>query len=46
MDENDDKDNDAVWKDARYENGKGNLLLETHIKNANRKTKDTLRGWC
>ena len=34
------------WKDARYENGKGNLLLETHIKKANRKTKDTLGGWC
>ena len=30
------------WKDAKYENGKGNLLLETHIKKANRKTKDTL----
>jgi len=29
-------------KDARYENGKGNILLETHLKKANRKTKDTL----
>jgi hypothetical protein len=29
-------------KDARYENGKGNILLETHVKKANRKTKDTL----
>ena len=25
-----------------YENGKGNLLLETHIKKANRKTEDKL----
>jgi len=31
-------------KDARYENGKGNILLETHLKKANRKTKDTLAG--
>jgi hypothetical protein len=31
-------------KDARYENGKGNILLETHFKKANRKTKDTLGG--
>jgi hypothetical protein len=31
-------------KDARYENGKGNTLLETHLKKANRKTKDTLGG--
>jgi hypothetical protein len=31
-------------KDARYENGKGNTLLETHVKKANRKTKDTLGG--
>jgi hypothetical protein len=29
-------------KDARYENGKGNILLETHFKKTNRKTKDTL----
>ena len=29
-------------KDARYENGKGNILLETHLKKAKRKTKDTL----
>ena len=28
--------------DARYEYGKGNLLMETHIKKTNRKTKDTL----
>ena len=26
----------------RYENGKGNLHLETHIKKANRKTQDML----
>jgi hypothetical protein len=32
------------WKDARYENGKGNILLETHLKKVNRKTKDTLGG--
>jgi len=25
-----------IEKDARYENDKGNLLLETHIKKANR----------
>jgi hypothetical protein len=31
-------------KDARYENGKGNILLETHFKETNRKTKDMLRG--
>jgi len=31
-------------KDARCENGKGNILLETHLKKANRKTKDTLGG--
>jgi hypothetical protein len=31
-------------KDARYENGKGNIFLETHVKKANRKTKDTLGG--
>jgi len=31
-------------KDARYENGKGTILLETHLKKANRKTKDTLGG--
>ena len=31
-------------KDASYENGKGNILLETHLKKANRKTKDTLCG--
>jgi hypothetical protein len=31
-------------KDARHENGKGNILLETHLKKANRKTKDTLGG--
>ena len=28
--------------DARYENGKGNILLETHFKKANRKTKHML----
>jgi len=35
-------------KNARYENGKGNIqvLLETHLKKANRKTKDTLGGRC
>ena len=32
------------WKDARYGNVKGNLLLETHIKKSNRKTKGTLGG--
>jgi hypothetical protein len=31
-------------KDARYENGKSNILLETHVKKVNRKTKDTLGG--
>jgi hypothetical protein len=31
-------------KDARFENGKGSILLETHVKKANRKTKDTLGG--
>jgi hypothetical protein len=31
-------------KDARYENGKGNILLETHLKKANSKIKDTLGG--
>jgi len=31
-------------KDARYENGKGNIFLETHLKKANRKTKDMLGG--
>ena len=31
-------------KDARNENGEGNILLETHLKKANRKTKDTLGG--
>jgi hypothetical protein len=31
-------------KGARYENGKGNILLETHLKKANRKTKDMLGG--
>jgi hypothetical protein len=31
-------------KDARYENAKGNILLETHVKKTNRKTKDTLGG--
>jgi hypothetical protein len=29
-------------KDARYENCKGNILLETHLKKVNRKTKDSL----
>jgi hypothetical protein len=33
-------------KDARYENGKGNILLETHLKTTNRKTKDTMGGCC
>jgi hypothetical protein len=31
-------------KDARYENDKGYIILETHVKKANRKTKDTLGG--
>jgi hypothetical protein len=31
-------------KDARYESGKGNIILETHLKKANRKTKDMLGG--
>jgi hypothetical protein len=31
-------------KDAKYENVKGNILLETRLKKANRKTKDTLGG--
>jgi hypothetical protein len=34
------------WKDARNKNGQSNILLETHFKKANRKTKDTLGGWC
>jgi len=33
-------------KDARNKNGQGNILLETHFKKANMKTKDTLGGWC
>ena len=31
-------------KDARYKNGKGNILLKNHLKKANRKTKDTPGG--
>jgi hypothetical protein len=33
-------------KDARYENGKSNILLESRFKKANRKTKDSLDGRC
>ena len=32
----------TICKDARYKNGKGDILLETYLKKANRKTKDTL----
>jgi hypothetical protein len=31
-------------KDARYENGESNILLESHLKKANRKIKDSLDG--
>jgi hypothetical protein len=31
-------------KNARNKNGQGNALMETHFKEANRKTKDTLGG--
>jgi len=33
-------------KNARKKNGQGNTLLETHLKETNMKTKDTLGGWC
>jgi len=39
----------VVWsyrKNARNKNRQSNTLLETHFKEANRKTKDTLGEWC
>jgi hypothetical protein len=33
-----------IEKKQRYENDKGNILLETHCKKDNRKTKETLGG--
>ena len=38
-----------VWsyrKNARNKNGQSNTHLETHFKEANRETKDTMGGWC
>ena len=38
-----------VWsyrKNARHKNGQSNTLLETHFKEANGKTEDTLGGRC